>query len=246
MINKNKYKRSIEDAGIITINLPELTVTPRGNYINYTGNETIVPTLEDYKNAEINKSRINAVNAMLAAKSPSIPNIPSRNPLSILAGKLGMSDDTRKYVFGIDKKGSTCIYSATTKYNDPNAEISGNKTFYKNPEKYGFKKVYNKASKIGDLVQFNGYKGPHHAAMITGFDKNGIPLISYSNGERTNDSFIETKEGNKILVPTMKKDKELDKYLIDALGDISTYRYVGTTEKLNALKKRYNYLYNKK
>ena len=240
----NKLRRSLENNGEYEVNLPEIVVTPRGNYINYTGTETIAPSLKDFQEAEINKARVNAINSMLVARSPSIPDIPARTPLSILAGKLGASDDTRKFVFGKNENGTTCIYSVTDKYGDPDAEVSGNKTFAKNPEKYGFKKVSINKVKAGDLMQFSDFIGPHHSTMVTGFNKDGIPVVSYSNGERVDTTWVDDETGHRFPIPTMNKDVEVDSSFISELGKPAAYRYVGTNRRLKGLQRRYNYLYN--
>lgn len=128
----SKKKRSLEDTYEAT--LPEVVVMPRGNYIQYNGDETVKPSYKEYEDAEINKNRVQAVHKMLKLNAPLVPNLPNMNPISRLFGKLGMSDDTRKFVFGKDKNGATCIYTVTSQYDDADAIISGNKTFNKNPK----------------------------------------------------------------------------------------------------------------
>ena len=235
-------KRSLEDVGTKEVQLPDIVVTPRGNYVEYTGNETYTPSYADFLNANLDKSRISAVNKMLKATSPSIPNIPSRNPLSILLGKAGMSDEKRIAWFGKDEDGSTCIYTATTKYGDKDTEVPGNVTFARNPRKYGFKQIHNDSVKAGDLVQFSLIR-PDHTVMVTGFNKDGTPVVSYSSGERVDTTYIDEPDGKRIPVPTMKKDVELDENFIDALGSRKSYRYIGTDSKRRSIKQQYSKLY---
>ena len=87
-------KRSNSD----NILLPETVVTPHGGYTNFTGEETILPSLEYFKKAEIDKDRINAVSKMLLLNAPIDPHNPSMSYPSKTMGVLGMSDDTRNFI----------------------------------------------------------------------------------------------------------------------------------------------------
>lgn len=115
--------------------------------------------------------------------------------------------DKSKYGIWLD-----CISTALSNYmeNPP----TGNLTFYANPEKYGFRRLsVGEQPFLGDIGQFVDYKGsPNHAVIITGFTKDGKPLVSYSNG---------------FGYYNKNKDLEPDIY----------YRYIGTDkdrEKIDA------------
>lgn len=245
-----KKKRSLEDTYDVV--LPEIGVMPRGTYIDYTGKETFKPTYTEFEKANIDKAKTEAVHKMLNTKAPLIPDLPSRSYLSRFAGLLGMNDYDRKFVFGKDKNGHTCIYTVTNQYNDSYAIVPGNKTFKNNPEKYGFVSVPMNETQQGDLIQFsypNGtpYHGtPYHGTMVTGFNRKREPVLTYSNGERTENTLIRDENGNVIRAePNMKKDRELDWFIEETNGVPSAYRYVGTKEKKRSLRNRYNHLYNK-
>ena len=237
-----KPRRHLDE---VSVNLPEIVVMPRGSYIDWKGDEDIVPSKEQFIDDTVNKRRVEAIHSMLNKKAPAIPNNPSRNPLSILASKLGASDDTRRFVFGVDKNGQTCIYTVSSNYNDK--PISGNKTFANNPESYGFKEVNSNDAILGDIVQFYGYNDiinnailgdePHHMTMITGFNENGQPALSYSNGGRNADDLRKDNDnwgegGDRDLTTIGKYTK--------------TYRYVGSPELRKKTSSHYDYIYGKR
>lgn len=81
--------------------------------------------------------------------------------------------------------------------------------------------------------------------MVTGLDKNGQPVLTYSNGER--DAYGEVYDDNGRFVgydSNIKKDKELDWVVSENVGTPHAYRYVGTANKKKHLVKQYNKLYN--
>ena len=152
----------------------EIVVTPQKTYL--------IPTLEAYINQRVAERRAEAARHIQQQKAPNVPRLPSRTPWSIAAGILGMSDEERIRRFGTTAP-QTCIYTATSQFNDAGAVVPGNKTFRKNPESYGFREVPMDSAQIGDLIQFTNEMGtPHHGTLMTGRDAKGKPLVSYSNG----------------------------------------------------------------
>lgn len=86
-----------------------------------------------------------------------------------------------------------CISTATSNYGDGNV-VTGNKTFAKDYDKYGFRKLReDEKPQAGDLIQYQEgvYETdnpipvsyyPNHAALIDGFDEDGIERVNYSDG----------------------------------------------------------------
>ena len=114
-----------------------------------------------------------------------------------------------------------CISTALDSFGIKNPP-TGNKTFEKDYEKYGFSKVgADEGYQLGDVVQLrNGTdKGaiPYHAVMVTGFDEEGTPLVSYADGKGAY---------NKNAKAWWAK------------GSANTYRYTGKKEDLDALESR--------
>ena len=81
-----------------TVLLPETVVTPQGNYTLFSGEESLLPTLDYFRQAEIDKDRVNAVSKMLLLNAPIDPHNPSMSYPSKTMGVLGMSDDTRNFI----------------------------------------------------------------------------------------------------------------------------------------------------
>lgn len=165
--------------------LPEVVVTPYGNYVNYTGEETTVPSISDFFDAKANAARVNAVGNMLNTKHPVIPAVPNAFARNLLV-RFGVSDERAAGLLGYDKHPHTCIATTTSQYNDPEAFVPGNITFDKN--RTGFVQVGDYDYIPGDLVNLY-YKGtPFHSTMVTGVTKSplgseyGSPMLTYSNG----------------------------------------------------------------
>lgn len=237
----SRYKKRGE-YGII---LPEVNVTNRGNYIRYTGNETNIPNFDTFKKSKIKETRINAVKHILAQQSPIVPYVPDTNPYVNINGNYyeipikryinkaldiaGVSNLVRTGILGKNKYPQTCINTATSMYSDKN-RVSGNVTFARNPEKYGFTKINKNDSDHGDIYQFKmDWETPDHATILTGFDEEGKPVLSYSNGG--------------VSEAAMQKDQS-----IDAFGNrpYDVYRFIGNKENEKEWKEQYNKLYNKK
>ena len=173
------------DEGGLNVTLPEVVVSPRNSYYNYTGEETNVPTWEEFAIAKQEEARDNAYLKMLDQKVPLIPRVPSQDPWSKFINRsmkywLNSSDEDVMKVVGVEERPHTCAYTATGQYDKCN-QVSGNITFKNNPRKYGFKETNN--PRVGDLIQFSYNDIPYHMGMVTGFDANGEPVISYSNGD---------------------------------------------------------------
>ena len=233
-----KRKKHLDD---MSVQLPETVVTPRGNYTDWKGNEDIIPTEQQFVDDTINKRRVEAINDMVNKDMPNLPDIPSRSIPSVVAGKLGMSDDTRKYIFGKDENGSTCIYTVTSSYKDD--PVSGNKTFADNPGKYGFEEEASIDSQAGDIIQIyyedpiTGELVPHHTTMITGYNKDHEPAVTYSNGNRGEGSMVRDNDN---------WGRGGDHDLTTVGTAIKTYKYVGTPKLREKTKQRYNHLYGNK
>ena len=208
----------------------EIVVTPKGNYT--------IPSLESYIEEQAFKSRSTAASHILQQTAPNIPIIPSRAPWSIAAAIIGMSDEERIKYFGTADP-ETCIYTATSQFNDRGAKVSGNKTFRRNPDRFGFEEIPIDSVAEGDLVQFSDERlGPHHSVLMTGRTFKGEPTLSYSNG---NSVPYTVYEGDTI--PTMKKNERLSS-LSDALGTPTAFRYIGSPQKQMEWKQQYFSKYN--
>ena len=209
--------------------LPEVVVTPRMNYINYTGEETNAPTLEQYKQARRDETRANALLDMQNTTEPTVPSLPS--PLGRIFKRIvgdWYDDKDVKFIFGTDKNPNTCLSTVTSKYG---RTISGNKTFRDNYRNYGFIEVPEGERDHGDIVQTIGRRGvPSHAAMVSGFTKDGKMLIDQSRGGVTSETikhdvdYYDTK-------PELKKKKY--------------YRFVGNKADNSLWEKEYKEKYNK-
>lgn len=220
-------------------------VTPRGNYTKYTGEEQTIPSKEQFINAKREEARINAVYNMLGASSPHVPSIkiPSRNILSIIAGKLGMSDEERIKMWGLCTP-YTCISHATFTGYGPDNEAISNEEFMKNPAKYGFIKTKEgiKDAKPGDLVQFvnkETYR-PDHAAIVTG--NNGeMPTLTYSRGSVN--AIHEDGESN-MIYDNDRWSNNVEHSLSDGYIQWVPYRFMGNEKNIRDWLQEYNKLYN--
>lgn len=203
----------------------EIVVTPKGNYT--------IPTLQAYIEEQQRKSRNNAALHIMQQEKPDVPVIPSRSPWSIAAAVFGMSDEERIRRFGTADV-QTCIFTATSQFNDAGAKVAGNKTFRRNPQKYGFKEVPSDSADIGDLVQFSEFGTPHHSVLVSSKNSKGEPLLSYSRGsDLPYDTDI---KGDTIS--TMVKNNPIDK-VEEKSGPYSVFRYIGSPEKRAEWKQEY-------
>ena len=223
------------------IQLPEIVITPHGGYTQYTGNETFLPALEDFRKAEIEKERVNAINRMLGLEAPVDPHNPSMSYPSKAMSIFGMSDDTRNYIFGNDKNRRTCLYTASSQYND--TPVASNRLFAANPEQYGFKEIDVRDSQPGDIIQFwEDGKTPHHATMYTGNTPEGLPLISYSNGNTAAYRDWKGQNGEYEVRENLIKNREIADGSVQELGEQHYYRYVGSPKKQQQIERRYQML----
>lgn len=218
----NKYT----DGGII---LPELVVTPRMSYINYTGEETDIPTLEQYKQARRDEIRAKALLDMQNTTKPTVPSLPST--LGRLFRRVAgdwYDDEDAKFIFGTDNNPNTCLSTVTSKYG---RTVSGNKTFSDNHKNYGFIEIPENERNHGDIVQTIGRRGvPGHAAMVSGFTRDGNMLIDESHGGVTPET-IEHDVDYFDTRPELKRKKY--------------YRFVGNEEDNNLWEREYNRKYNR-
>lgn len=218
--------------GELDVVLPELVVTPESSYINYTGEETVVPTMDEYIKAKIDETRHSAYLNMLHQETPLVPRVPDRTSRvkaakASLLGYLGYNTEEIIDKVGLDKDALTCAWTSTGQYPE-SSRVSGNKTFADNHQKYGF--VRSNEPKVGDLMVAHRDKTyiPYHMTMVTGFNDYGIPLLSYSMGGHSPEDMIHNSE-----------DWQED------LPNIINYTYVGTQKERDKWKKEYKKLYNK-
>lgn len=220
----NKY----EEGGYI---LPEIVVTPRMKYINYTGEETVaLPTLEEYKDARRKEIRANALLDMQNTKEPTIPSLPSRIG-RMFRRVMGdwFDDEDAKFIFGVDKNPDTCMSTISSKYD---RMVPGNITFRDKSKELGFIEIPESMRDHGDIVQTIGRRGvPGHAAMVSGFTRDGRMLIDESHGGIT----PETIEHDIDYFDTRP---ELKKKLY--------YRFVGNKEDNKQWEREYRHKYKNK
>ena len=81
------------------------------------------------------------------------------------------------------KPDSSCIYTFTDNYGKK-YQVAGTQAFAANPEKYGFEVAgpVTEGMEGNMYLQLNEFGVPYHATMITGYDKNNRPLVTYSQG----------------------------------------------------------------
>ena len=225
---KNIYNKYAEGGDIL---LPELVVTQKGAYTNYTGNETNTPTLDDYNRSRIDETRINAAFNMERQKTPVVPRIPDRSnkgkiAVATILDKLGMNTEDIIKIVGVEEKPSTCAYTATSQYPE-SCRVSGNITFSENPLKYGF--IKSQEPNVGDLVVSIRGRHPKHMSMVTDKTSWGYPVISYSKGGVNPKDMVYNRMD-------WRRDLPLSTY----------YTYVGTDEERKKWKKEYDKLYKDK
>lgn len=229
--------------------LPEVVVTPRVNYISYSGNESYSPDILSFIKSKIDEKKATAVSKILKQKQPLIPKVPNRNIRSTISAKLGMSDKERIQKYGYQDSPATCIYTATSMYG-PDSTVTGNKTFTQNPEKYGF--TLTDSPQIGDLAQFySNTNSPVHMTVVTGFNDKNQPALSYSNGEVG--EWTDPEDGTP-LIHNMKYDndnwnpnwkEDWDDNSLYSIGTPKYYKYIGTKDDFKNWLTEYHNKYGK-
>ena len=225
---KTPVVRYDEGGEITNINLPEFTVMPRDSFVTYTGEETVTPTQEQFIKSKQDEARVLAGHKILKQPVPLVPKIPNQNKLSKALGYLGVSDNTRIKLFG-DEDGASCIYTATGMYPKEN-QVSGTLTFAKDPDKYGFIPVQN--GKFGDIGLFE-----RHGTVVTGFNENREPVLSYSRGIAAPDPTA--------MAYDQDNWKPYGPHSLYNLGPLTYYRFIGTPEQQREWTNLYNTLYSK-
>lgn len=228
---RNVYNQYAE-GGELDVVLPELVVTPESSYLKYTGEETTVPTMDEYIGSRINETRHDAYLGMLHQKEPLIPRVPNRRSMTRAIGAslldfLGLDTEEIIDIVGLDEDALTCAWTSTGQY-PASSRVSGNKTFADNHKKYGF--IKSNEPKVGDLMvahREDTYE-PYHMTMVTGFNNSGIPLLTYSNGGHYPEDMVHNSENWQ-----------------DYLPNIINYTYVGTQEEKDKWRKEYKNLYKK-
>ena len=111
---------------------------------------------------------------------------------------------------------SSCIYTFTDNYGRK-YQVAGTQTFAANPQKYGFEVAGPVAKGMeGNMYLMLDENGkPHHANMITGYDTEGNPLVTYSQGHAG--------------VNPPEKDYHKNRSLWYHPG-YETYRFIGTPD----------------
>lgn len=164
--------------------LPEVVVTPNGNYVNYTGSESSRPTLQEFLEARSEGARVRAVNNMLNTEHPVVPAVPSK--LARYAIRLGAPESSAIKLFGYANSPHTCIATTTSQFDDPEAYVPGNITFDTN--RTGFIQVGDYDYLPGDLINLYENGTPYHSTMVTGIEGSPnepyalSPVLTYSNG----------------------------------------------------------------
>lgn len=100
-----------------------------------------------------------------------LPDVPSISSITKLLARIRQEDS---YPW-------SCINTATGAYGKE-YQVSGNKTFAKNPKKYGFTEIPVKNIRRGDIFQHYDKDTPKHAVMFDSIAPNGSILFHYSNG----------------------------------------------------------------
>lgn len=118
------------------------------------------------------------------------------------------------------KPDSSCIYTFTDNYGRK-YQVAGTQTFAANPQKYGFEVAgpVTKGMEGNMYLMLDENGRPYHANMITGYDAEGNPLVTYSQGHAG--------------VNPPEKDYHKNRPLWYHPG-YETYRFIGTPDD-NAL-----------
>ena len=171
---------------------------PKNGNKNTEGN--VVPTLAEYIAQQITSKRAASLNKSRNRTMPAMP-----------------------IINGAPNKNS-CIYTATDNYGNQ-YRVSGNWTFYENPDKYGFKPISLEQAVPGDITQVFDKGTPYHAMTLDSFDEQGRMKYNYSRGSSGDESDIVKASTN---FPNTKK---------------AAYTFVGTqadsTQWTNDYKKLY-------
>lgn len=192
-----------------------------------------------------------------------------------------------KLIRGMES-GFNCIYNVLSAFNSAyhntgkgqRPELS-NEGFRRSHSQYGFdlignsrfkngfyfdrrKSTHRNMVKIGDVLSYQDYGQWHHAVMVTGFDKDGEPLVSYSHGRPKNEDDYAVYDdehrmtGKIVQEPTMvhnrrlsdtyvwKEDKEGIYGSPDGLRPsqkICVYRYKGNESRIQEFLKKINSAY---
>lgn len=171
--------------------LPELVVTPRISYTNYTGDETIAPTENEYFLSKIDEARDKALYRMSQTEYPEIPEIPFTEG----EGRWGLKSKIAKGIALIPDKHltisilgrnmdpnvvRTCLATALKNYGQRHY-VSGIKTFLRNPSHYGF--IQTTKPIEGDLI----LQDDTHSGIIRTVKDNKPVTIMESKGGWTPD-----------------------------------------------------------
>lgn len=235
------------------IELPGVVVTPNGNYVKYSPNNEGV-SFTDYRDARVQQDRITAINNILNLESPLVPKVP--NKVGKVFTKIGLPD---KFVIpltgGPAKNPHTCIYTTTGMF-PKGSQVSGNKTFAESYKDFGFERV-NDMQK-GDMLQLLHSDGtPYHSVLITGFDNNRDPLLTYANGgidrDLNNNGIIDDSEKhmryNKANLYDDEDSTTPDFAIARGANEDEAYdifRYVGNPEQITSYFKEYKRMYGNK
>lgn len=230
--------------------LPTSVVTPYGNYIKYSSENKNV-SLKDYIDARVQEDIVKATNNIINLEKPLVPTVPSKlarmlMKLKIPGGptKVRIPEETAVWLCGYEKNPHTCINTTTGMF-PKGSQVSGNKTFAKNPSLYGFKEVND--MQVGDMMQlYNSFDDPFHSVMITGFAENGDPLLTYSNGgidrDDNNNGIIDEDEKHMRYNQNNLRTNENGFSVVDD-SQYNIFRYVGNPVQRQQYKKEYNKLF---
>ena len=115
--------------------------------------------------------RLYAESAYSRMVNKRVPDVPSISSITKLLARIRQKDS---YPW-------SCINTATGAYGKE-YQVSGNKTFANNPEKYGFTEIPVNSIRRGDIFQHYDKDTPKHAIMFDSIAPNGSILFHYSNG----------------------------------------------------------------
>lgn len=160
-------------------------------------------------------------------------------------GEKTFFDWNQFYFLGIPfpaSAGYNCIATATQNYvdaGDTYTFVSGNKTFNRNPQKYGFKKINNPVG--GNLAQVKSNSigsHPYHCMIYTGeqSDYTNNYLFNYSNGTDTY-----KKNGDYIDIR-----RERDGDLVADNLRLKYYNYIGSKPMRKQWRDEYKLLFKSK
>lgn len=240
--NGGRILDGTEEQQTLSGELLGVVVTPNGNYVRYSSkNENV--SLEDYTNARIEEDRIKAVSNILNQENPLVPKVPALAVRPLIKAGIVSEEFATKYLRKA-KNPHTCIYTATGMY-PKGSQVAGNKTFEEHYSDYGFQKVND--MQVGDMLQLlNNNGSPYHAVIVTGFSKDGKPLLSYANGgidtDDNNNGVIDEEEKhmryNQNNLYTDNDDNTPD-FGVENEDEFNIFRYVGNLEQKNRYRSEY-------